>query len=68
VGRQDHGGSPVKQVPDRRQGGLDAGVVGNLPISHGHVEVDPDKVALAGHVRVGDGTLRHDAVCSWISD
>ena len=44
----------VEEVAEGRQGGLDAGVVGDAPVLERDVEVGPDEDVLAGDVRLAD--------------
>jgi hypothetical protein len=59
VGQQDDLGALGRQVVDGRQGGAQAGVVGDLAAVDGHVEVHPDQGALAGEIGGVEGAEGH---------
>ena len=61
VAREDHPRPAVEQGHDRRQGGPDPGVVGDLAVGEGDVEVDADEDPLPGGIEVADGQLVHGA-------
>src|SRR5690606_2769440 len=51
MGKQDHLCSLVGKLPDRRHDTLDASGVSDLPILHGHIEIDAHQNALARYRR-----------------
>jgi hypothetical protein len=55
VGDQDEAGAPLAQRLDGGQGGADPGVVGDLAVLEGNVEVDSDQYALVLDVYVVKG-------------
>ena len=62
---REHDPRPVvEERDDRRQGGPDPGVVGDLAVRERDVEVDSDEDALARGVEVADGQLVHRGVAT----
>ncbi|MNI54737.1 hypothetical protein D3C73_1096480 [compost metagenome] len=60
VGQQHHLGAGFAQAVDGRQGRLQPGVVGDVPVLHRHVEVHANQGGLAGQVgNVVEGAEGH---------
>jgi hypothetical protein len=60
VGQQHHLGARFAQAVDGRQGGLQTGVVGDVPVLHRHVEIHADQGGLARKVgNVVEGAEGH---------
>jgi len=59
VGHEDEPAAAAEDVPDRREGGADARVVGDLAPLQRDVEIHPHQHPFALYVEVVDRQLRH---------
>jgi hypothetical protein len=58
---QNHRGVVIEQILNRRQRGANPGIVGDLPVLHRHVEINPHQHPLAGYLRITDCLFLHDS-------
>ena len=63
VGAENEAGAVLEQVLDGGQSGHDAGIVGNLAILHGYVEVNAHEHFLAGDIQVAYSEFSHSYYC-----